>query len=83
VASPAVAGDEVKPIVPAASLPACGSDINARSMYVTGLLLLLLLPGALTHLGLNCTVEGDARSLPSCEFNSHVATCIYCYAGPY
>lgn len=24
-------------------------------------------PGALTHLGISCTVEGDARSLPSCE----------------
>lgn len=27
-----------------------------------------IIRGALTHLGLNCTVEGDARSLPSCSF---------------
>jgi hypothetical protein len=25
------------------------------------------LAGALTHLGINCTVEGDARAMPSCE----------------
>lgn len=24
-------------------------------------------PGALTHLGVNCTVEADAKALPSCE----------------
>jgi hypothetical protein len=28
---------------------------------------LRLCAGALTHLGISCTVEGDARGLPSCE----------------
>jgi hypothetical protein len=38
--------------------------------------LLLLLPGALTHLGLSCTVEGDARAWPGCECTPpHTHTC--------
>jgi hypothetical protein len=31
------------------------------------LFVLMLHTGALTHLGVNCTVEADAKALPSCE----------------
>lgn len=57
-------------LAPAGTLP----DGSSRTEYlVTAAQPYLDLPcglirGALTHLGISCTVEGDARGLPSCSF---------------
>ncbi|KIZ02500.1 Trafficking protein particle complex subunit 6B [Monoraphidium neglectum] len=33
-----------------------------------------IIRGALTHLGVNCTVEADAKALPSCSFTIKITT---------
>eukprot|EP00775_Hariotina_reticulata_P007197 gene7197-7411_t len=56
-------------VTPAVTLP----DGTSRAEYLAAAaqpyleLPCGIIRGALTHLGINCTVEGDARAMPSCE----------------
>jgi hypothetical protein len=70
----------------AVSLPAGGRDNLAGASELQGRQPSLaadvlgcwnsaLRTGALTHLGISCTVEGDARSLPSCECQAGSLQC--------
>eukprot|EP00878_Enallax_costatus_P009183 GHUV01009600.1.p1 GENE.GHUV01009600.1~~GHUV01009600.1.p1 ORF type:complete len:194 (+),score=50.70 GHUV01009600.1:238-819(+) len=60
--------------------PATAVPESSRSDYISSVAQQYLdLPcgiirGALTHLGISCTVEGDARSLPSCSFTIKITS---------
>ncbi|KAF8063037.1 trappc6b [Scenedesmus sp. PABB004] len=62
-------------VAPAAALPdgARGEFLAAAALpYLE--LPCGIIRGALTHLGINCTVEADARALPSCSFTIKITS---------